>query len=270
VLRQAPLLRALRAAGAKVAAVRDASAETSYFGVPFLVVERLPERPLIMGPDAGPSWLPVTDRQHAHNLAAEQLAAIHALDVSRHLNNWEQAKTLRKEIDFWADILPRGRDAGWTATGMRLREHLLASLPADTRTGVCHGDFQTNNVLFTDEGASLKVTGVVDWEVASIGATDLDIAWFLMMNDAAAWHPVEQRGGLNLPMLIDAYQKAASRITPQLEWYWAFACFRMASIAALNIRLHRSGRRPDESWERAVSSMPILFERGAELLGVRL
>ena len=265
VLRQAPLLRALRETGARVAAVVDAGGDPRFFGVPYLIVERLPGRPLIMGPDAGPSWLPAHQRQLAHELAAAQLARIHAADVAAPLRDWDRARSPAQEIDFWTTVLERGRDDGWLATGRDLRERLLATQPAAPVIGLCHGDYQTNNILF-ENGDELRVTGVVDWEIAGFGATELDLAWFLMMNDAAAWHPLEQRGGLDLQKLVDSYEQAAARRVHNLDWFRALACFRIAAIAALNIRLHRSGRRPDAAWERAALSVPIMFEHGRALL----
>ena len=265
VLRQAPLLRALKVAGASVADVVDAGDEPRYFGVPYLIVQRLPGQPLIMGPDAGPSWLPSELRQRAHELAAEQLAFIHAADVSAPLRDWDRARSPSEEIDFWTMVLERGRDDGWLATGQQLRERLLATQPDAPVIGLCHGDYQTNNILFEDSDG-LRVTGVVDWEIAGFGATELDLAWFLMMNDAQSWHPVEQRGGLDLKKLVERYENAAGRRVENLDWFWALACFRIAAIATLNIRLHRSGRRPDEAWERAALSVPIMFERCRVLL----
>jgi len=265
VVRQAPLLRALYESGALVAAVREASNDPELFGVPYLIVTRLPGRPLIMGPEAD-SWLPAQERQHAYDLAAEQLACIHAVDVSKSLRDWEQARAPHDEINFWARALERSPEPQWVDAGAALRERLLASIPTEYTVGLCHGDFQTNNVLFSAGDGQLRVTGVVDWEIAHIGAIELDLAWLLMMNDSAAWHPVEQRGGLDLQRIVQSYRRVAKRPLTHIEWFWSLACYRIAAIAASNIRLHRSGRRRDESWERAAQSVPIMFARAHALL----
>jgi len=265
VLRQAPLLRALHAHGACVARVREASEDTRFFGVPFLIVERLPGRPLTMGPDA-PRWdLDSNERQRAHCVAARTLAHIHALDVSVHLGAWDTPRSPQQEIEFWTAFLARSPEPGWVAAGFRLRESLLGTMPTGCLVGLCHGDFQTNNILFTGD-RKLAVTGVVDWEIAGIGAIDLDLAWYLMMNDPAAWHPVELRGGVDLAEIVAAYESAAGRRILNLPWFWSLACFRIAAIAALNIKLHRTGRRLDDSWERAALSVPFMFSRGLSLL----
>jgi len=266
VLRQAPLLRVLGSRNLPVAVVVDASDDLSCFGVPFLVVTRLPGRPVIMGPEGSPSWLPANDRFAAHCFAARALAQLHRIDVATCLPDWQPARSLAEEIDFWLPILERSREPEWIETGRRLRVQLLDTSPHPSPAGVCHGDYQTNNVLFSGSGESLSVTGIVDWEIAGVGSTELDFAWFVMMNDAQAWHPVELRGGIDLAALTRCYEVEAMRKLNHLDWYEAAACYRMAAISAYNIRLHRSGRRPDAAWERAAQSVPFMFARGFALL----
>lgn len=268
VLRQAPLLEELRAQGVRVAAVTVAEQDEGLFGAPFIIVERLMGRPLIMGPDAGPSWLPSEDRQRAYELAAEQLAAIHAVRLTPRLQSWSEPQSLASEINAWNDILQRCRESEWIHMGAPIYARLSATTPDDPTIGLIHGDYQTNNILFSGQGQTLRVTGVVDWELAGIGATELDIAWFLMMHDAEAWDPIELRGNLDLEAIRTTYEKAAGHAVKHLSWYWALACFRMATIAALNIRLHRTGRKPDAAWERCKTSVPKLFGRATRLLGV--
>jgi hypothetical protein len=88
-----------------------------------------------------------------------------------------------------------------------------------------------------------------------------------MMNDEQAWHPVELRGGLDLAELTRCYEAEVGRKLEHLDWFEAAACYRMGAISAYNIRLHRSGRRPDSAWERAAQSVPCMFSRGFALLG---
>lgn len=267
VLRQAPLLKALHAQGLKAPAVVDANGDESLFGVPYLMMQKLPGKPLVMGPDAGPSWLPDAERQQAYNLAAELLASLHCFDVDKHLQNWEEPKGIQDELDMWTVILEKGKEQAWIQQGEAVRDALKASAPNDYHVGLLHGDFQTNNVLFEHQHGELVATGVVDWEIANIGPTALDLAWFLMMNDSQAWHPVECRGGVDLDAVVAAYESVVGHATPNLNWFWALACYRIAAIAALNIRLHRTGRKHDPAWERAAQSVPIMFSRALQVLG---
>jgi hypothetical protein len=50
-------------------------------------------------------------------------------------------------------------------------------------------------------------------------------------------------------------------------WYRALAGYRMASLTAHYLRLHRSGRRPDDVWESIAESVPMMLRRARELAG---
>jgi hypothetical protein len=44
------------------------------------------------------------------------------------------------------------------------------------------------------------------------------------------------------------------------------ANYRMGSIACLNVKLHRTGKRHDPMWERFAPSIATLFSRGLSLI----
>ncbi|WP_313802932.1 phosphotransferase family protein [Sphingobium sp.] len=265
LVRQAPLLEALLQSGAKVAAVRDVSDEPALFGAAYLIVDRLPGRPLVMGPDAGPEWLAPADRQKAYQAAAGELATIHRLDLSR-LADWDVLRSPADEIALWTRAFERAAEHEWSRAGIRLASALLERLPGRWTPGLCHGDFQTNNVLFSMDAGGAVVGGVVDWEIAHFGAVEHDLAWFLMMNDDQAWSPVELRGNVDMDAVVRSYESAAGRQMGDLSWFRALACYRIAAIAGYKIRLHRTGRKIDEAWERASFSMPFFFARAHALL----
>src|SRR5208337_4554557 len=87
-------------------------------------------------------------------------------------------------LAFWLPSLEKAVEPGWMSAGRRLAERLGERLPASTPIGLVHGDYQPGNLLF-DEGV---FTGVIDWDLAGIGAQGLDLGWLLMMGDLACWH----------------------------------------------------------------------------------
>lgn len=266
LLRQASLLRGLRGTGIKVPEVRDVCVDPAVFGACCLIVEMLPGQPLIMGPEGCPSWLPSGDRQHVHELAAVELARLHRPGVMEGLVEWGLPRTPADEIQRWTRALERSAEPGWSRDGLELGEALLASVPGQWTVGVCHGDYQTNNVLFSRDSGTVEVQGIIDWELAHVGAVELDLAWFLMMSDPEAWDPIELRGGVDLDLLADAYSSASGRGLANLQWFGALACYRMAAITGYQIRLHRTGRKLDNAWGRASSSMPRFLARARSLL----
>ncbi len=265
VLRQVPLLQALGRVGAPVAEVRWWGDDESWFDVPYVMMGRLPGSTYIVR-DPDPSFPPGADgARGVFEQAVEALATIHALDWRSELAGWEEPKDLADEIRFWDPILAKAAQPEWAEQGATVRDLLLEHLPADPVVGLFHGDFQTNNILF-DEG---RLVAVLDWEISGIGAQLLDLGWILMMTDPESWH--DGAGLAVVPPredLVARYSAAAGRPVSlsDVAFYRALSGYRFGAISGLNVMLHRTGKRPDEEWERIALSVPHLFGRAAEVL----
>ena len=148
------------------------------------------------------------------------------------------------------------------AAGTRLGTLLASCMPDEAPVGLMHGDFQPGNILY-DNG---RAGGLIDWELAAIGAQGLDLGWILMMIDAEAWHPGWRPvAPISTRDLIGAYRAAGGPAFRNMEWFQALSQYRLGSIACLNVKLHRTGKRRDDLWERFAPSIPFLFARGIEL-----
>jgi hypothetical protein len=51
-----------------------------------------------------------------------------------------------------------------------------------------------------------------------------------------------------------------------VDWYRAFAGYRLASLTGYYLDLHRRGRRHDPIWENLAESVPFMLDRAAERL----
>lgn len=263
VYRQAPLLRALHAAGLPVPDVPFASAGEAELGTPFIIMERLAGRPfLIWDPD------PAFDRDPAAvasvwTQAARALATLHRFNWRSHLAGWETPRSVREEVEHWDGVLAKAQEPAWLAAGQRVRDRLLTRLPDGDPIGLVHGDYQPGNALYE----SGTLIGIIDWELASIGSQLLDLGWLMMMADRASWP--ENWRPISPPApesLRDVYEHALGRRFARVVWYRALAGYRFGAICCLNVRLHRTGRRPDPIWEKFALAIPFLFGRAEELL----
>jgi aminoglycoside phosphotransferase (APT) family kinase protein len=266
VLRQVPLLQAMRAADVPVAEVVWWSDDEQWFEVPFFMVRMLPgETYLVREPSAsfaGVSCAEVLRR------AVEALAQVHALDHARVLTGWELPREVRTEIEFWTPLIAKAAEPEWRQMGERTRDLLLASVPDAPYVGVFHGDFQTNNVLF--DPSSAAVIAVLDWEISGVGAQLLDLGWLLFMNDGASW--ADPAGLEHVPSFEDIvgwYAEASGRPVEldDVAFYRALAGYRFGVISGLNVMLHRTGKRHDPEWERIALSVPSMFDQACRLLG---
>jgi aminoglycoside phosphotransferase (APT) family kinase protein len=262
VYRQAPLLRALKQCGLPVPEIPWASPDDDQLGTPFLVMERMPGRVfLVWEPHASFSRAPVRLRD-IWIQAATLLARVHAIDWQRALPDWEKPQPLPDEVGRWTKILRHAEDPAWLAAGTRLGTLLASCMPDGSPVGLVHGDYQPGNILY-DGG---RAGGLIDWELAAIGAQGLDLGWLLMMSDPQAWDPGWQpMAPISAHDLVDAYREAGGPACRNLEWYQALAQYRLGSIACLNVKLHRTGKRRDALWERFAPSIAFLFARGIEL-----
>lgn len=263
VYRQAPLLRALHAAGLPVPAVPWARADEAYFGLPFIVMERLPGRTLLVW-DPDPAFTRSPEALHPLYVdAAKTLAAIHRFDWRARLPDWEAPRALADEIRFWQPIYQRAPEAAWAEAAAEVETRLMASIPDDVPVGLVHGDFQPGNLLYRNG----RATGVIDWELAHIGAQALDVGWLLMMADPAMQN--ENFPAVYPPSpeaLLAAYESALGKPVAHPRWFQALAGYRFGSIACLNVKLHRKGQREDPLWERIAPSVPRLFGHAKTLL----
>jgi aminoglycoside phosphotransferase (APT) family kinase protein len=260
ILRQVPLLNRLQAEAFPVPRVIW-SLDDVELGVAIIAMERLPGRTFVV-------WRPhsvfLAEPSRTQGLwfqAAECLARLHTLNAGA--LGWEAPTSLGRELDRWGGLLRHTVDDAVLRRATGLRDRLAASIPPDEAVGVVHGDFQPGNILF----AQGRLTGVVDWDLASIGPQGVDVGWLLMMADAAAW-PAEWRpvAPLSPDDLLRAYAAAGGPAVGYVAWHRAFAHFRMVAITGLNLKLHRSGRRVDEVWELFGRSARPLLARAEALL----
>jgi aminoglycoside phosphotransferase (APT) family kinase protein len=261
VLRQAPLIDALDRAGVPVAPVRFASDDEQWFGVPYLAVARMPGRTVSIDTGAEPP------SQGHFDAAVRTLAKLHAVAWERELADWSAPRSYGVEVRSWDRAIEKAGPADWRDAADRVRTALIAAAPDSPRVGILHGDYQFSNLLFEGE----NLVAVLDWEISGIGPQLLDLGWFLVINDQRSWaHEVALDTRPGDEELRRTYGEAAGHDVDQIEFGYAkaVAAYRFAAIAALNLSLHRSGRRVDEHWELIAPSIPILLARaGDDLAG---
>jgi aminoglycoside phosphotransferase (APT) family kinase protein len=198
----------------------------------------------------------------------ETLVALHSLPWEPRRGAFGEPLPLSEEMKRLDHLLDRPTlDPDVVARAPELRERLRASLPHSARLGCVHGDFQWSNVLFDRE---LPIA-LIDWEIASIGPTMLDLGWVCFFADADSWVETAEKRvrPLSPAEIIETYARMApfAIAEDEVRWFRAFAGYRFGVITCFNLMLHRRGKRDDPHWEDIAMSAPRMFERGLELLG---
>ncbi|HEY9414430.1 MAG TPA: phosphotransferase family protein [Pseudonocardia sp.] len=170
----------------------------------------------------------------------ETMAALHAVDVTEvgliDIAKGEDylARQLRRWMRQWElSIGP----AGIVEPLMEgLHADLVRLAPPQHRTGIVHGDFRLGNVISGMDGT---IRAVLDWELATLGDPLADLGWLL-----ASWRlpedgdpdpdspgsATEVGGFCGRDLLIERYASRTGTDPDQVDYYIAFACWRMACI----------------------------------------
>ena len=247
-------------AGAGVRAVAPVAVEDDprFLGAPFLVMPRVAGRVVqAEQPYLRTGWLaesPGAGQARLQGELVEALAGIHRLD-------WEALgcaavlgerlaghgrEHLGAELDYWDRYLAWAGEGGAPAVFADGLAWCRAHRPdPEPPPSLLWGDVQLGNVLVDD---TMAIAAVLDFEMATIGPAEVDLAWFLVLHDMAV-----DRCGRDLPgfasraATISAYQARLGRSLADLRWYEAFAALRSGAILVRAARLlARMGI--DDSW----------------------
>lgn len=144
-------------------------ADATVFGGEFFLMSYLDGEEIPVGSELPDRFQTPTAREALAFGFIDTLADIHTLDTEQ----FEDCCTHETHEDQIADALGRIDQVERVTRRERpvLREvgdWLLDNVPTDTRTALLHGDYKLGNV-FVGGDDEPRITGVVDWETASLG-----------------------------------------------------------------------------------------------------
>jgi aminoglycoside phosphotransferase (APT) family kinase protein len=231
--------RALAPAYPYVARMVGLCRDESVIGSEFYVMERLDGT--ILRQDL-PFQLTAAEASTLCRHAWEALVRLHSVDPAGVPELAALARGdgyVARQVAGWSDRLTRAAtdDLGdWTGVTTWLARHQ----PADVGRCVVHNDWRFDNlVLDPDDG--LRVTGVLDWEMATVGDPLMDLggalAYWIQRDDDAFFRdfrrqPTTVPGMWTRSQVVDWYcQRRGVSMTPERwRFYEAFGLFRLAVI----------------------------------------
>ena len=267
VLRQARLLSALttRVPDVPVPAVLWEDAELP----PLFVMSLL----------AGDSYEPtydVSDRPPPAAVVRER--ALTAARVLAHLQSvpptlvgveGEPVTGAREELERWARLLETV-DPGIAPGHADLHARLAAAVPDGLDPTLLHGDYRLGNMLFVDGDLS----GIIDWEIWSVGDPRSDLAWLLMHSDPRHRFETERsaadiasgQGMPSMASLLEAYREVRAIDVTDLGWFLACCYYKVASTVSVFVKRQRKSRAPDPRILTAAETLPDVISRANEVL----
>lgn len=208
-----------------------------YLGVPGYVMARAP------GAAAPQAWFaegviaeaepPVRRRMMTSYLAT--LAKIHAVDWRRRglsflLERAEGEGLIGREINWYWEAMDWAGEREAMLRFEQVRVWLASHQPAISSPCLCHGDTNFTNNLFDGDA----VSGVLDWEMAFIGAPEADLAYALLA--ISALEATLPDGIPSAAEMTSEYERLSGRKIENLTYYKLFALFRVVLILNLGKR----------------------------------
>ncbi|MEM9232910.1 MAG: phosphotransferase family protein [Pseudomonadota bacterium] len=239
MVREAKIMRALKPHFPPLPDILTISEGDEVLGAPFYVMERL--EGIILRQDI-PEALALDDAgvtRLCQNVL-DVFVDLHAVDVEAADLGWmgKGEGYTERQITGWSG---RWRDA--LTDDVDAAEDVLAWLeknkPArDSGLCVIHNDYRFDNVVL-DKDDPMKVIGVLDWEMATLGDPLMDLgatlAYWIEADDDQVFQmmrrqPTNAPGMLGRDEMVAYYAEKSGREIPDFTFYEVYGLFRLAVI----------------------------------------
>lgn len=213
--------------------------DATVLGAPFLVLERLDGRvPSDDPPFTAEGWvLELSPEQRAamYDNSLRVLAEVHRADWRSLGLDFLGQDGLDGHLAHWQDTYAWAAPGGGNPTIEAAFEWVLAERPTAPEPLVLNwGDAHPGNILYTD---TLSISGVLDWEMVSLGTPGLDLGWwlFLLRHHTEGIGAPLPEGFPDREQTIARYEELSGNRVLDIDFYEVFAALRLA------ILMHRAG-----------------------------
>ncbi|QOC21327.1 phosphotransferase family protein [Wenzhouxiangella sp. AB-CW3] len=211
----------------------------SVIGCDFYVMERV--RGIILRKNLPPGL--ELDREQTATLcrnAIERLIELHSVDVeAAGLDRIGKGTGYnRRQIDGWSERYQRAKT--WNvASGRYVMQWLSDHVPDEVAIRVIHGDFRFDNLVL-DADDPLRIVGVLDWELATLGDPLMDLgnslAYWVQADDDRYFRgfrrqPTHRAGMMTRAEVVDYYCDRMGLKPDNWAFYEVYGLFRLAVIA---------------------------------------
>ncbi|TAL31368.1 MAG: phosphotransferase family protein [Spirochaetes bacterium] len=251
------------------------SEDEGIMGCPFYVMERIKGIILRKNLPKGLSLSPPEMRALCKELADVQIA-LHKVDYrAAGLADYGKPEGyVERQVTGWSRRYRDARtpDAPDFETVM---SWLAEKMPADSPyVAVIHNDYKFDNVVL-DPANPLKIIGVLDWEMATIGDPLMDlgssIAYWVEKTDPANFQavrmlPTHLDGAMTRDELVEYYSRHSGIPVDNFDYYFCFGLFRLAVIAQQIYYRFYHGQTKDQRFAMLIFAVKILEETALKVL----
>lgn len=235
--REHRVISALAPAGVPVPTALALCRDPEVTGAPFYVMSFVAGYVLRTPYDAERAFTP-PERRRVGEALVDTLVKIHQIDPQA-VGLGDLGRTqgyIERQLKRWYRQYCSARDdqKGPHVSAIdRVYERLSAAIPEQSSTGIVHGDYRLDNtVVHPDQ----SIAAVLDWEICTLGDTLADLGQLLVYwNQGTETSPLSAsatsaEGFGSRDDLLARYSQTSGRSTAGIEFYMAFAYWKLACI----------------------------------------
>jgi len=214
--------------------------DTSIMGCPFYVMERIQGIILRKNLPKELELRPEDARRLCENLI-DLHCKLHSIDYKEvGLGNFGKPEGyVKRQVQGWSRryLAAKTKDA---PDFEQIMEWLDVKMPPEkTRPSIIHNDFKLDNLVLDLENP-LRIIGILDWEMATIGDPLMDLgsslAYWVQKDDPEELQsirlmPTNIPGALTREELVVRYSEQSGISIDNFDFYFCFGLFRLAVIA---------------------------------------
>ena len=230
MVREHRIISALKDSGVPVPGIIGLCEDADINGAPFYVMDFVPGV-VVRDVDAAEK-IPVAVRHRMGESLIEVLARLHDIDVEAVglAGLGRQGGYIERQLKRWSTQFEQSTTR--IVPGVLETFEILASrIPNQQGAGIVHGDYRLDNCMMSPEG---QVAAVLDWELCTLGDVLADVAGMIAYTDdlttGGTPPPTSVEGFPTSDQIKEAYSRYSKRNLAQLDYYVAFAYWRIACI----------------------------------------
>ena len=174
-------------------------------------------------------------RTRASESIVDTMVAIHGVDINKVglADLGKHEGYIARQLKRWHQNIvdQRTRDLPLVES---VYEELLRRIPEQKEVTLVHGDYRLDNCMVDTDG---NVIAVLDWEICTLGDPMADLGLLMVYwngpgDDTSAWSNsvCTAEGFLDRGDLAQRYARVSGRDISQLDFYTAFAFWKLACI----------------------------------------
>lgn len=156
-----------------------------------------------------------------------------------------------------------------------VKDWLASRMPADhARPGIIHNDYRFDNVIL-DLDDPMRITGVLDWEMTTLGDPLMDLgntlAYWVQADDPAPVQlmrrqPSHAPGMLTRQQFVSYYAERAGIRIDTVDFYYVYGLFRLAGIVQQIYYRFYHGQTQDKRFASFVQMNALLEQMTLQVI----